>query len=586
MQITGAVLTDRGEPLGGVAVSDGRDWARTGADGSFVLASQAGRPVWARRPPDWPGGRWWGHAQPGEPLLLQLRPARPGEAARSAGPAALTRLAHLTDPHVTVPGDGPAEPAALATRFGDRGDTAAWLRSALAGAAARGAGLAVITGDLTDHGTPAEFRRFTEAVAAAPVPVEIMPGNHDHVGHRYQPEPGDDPCGGGFLGTATVTRYERALGPRWWSADLAGLHLVALDWFSAWCGIDAAEQREFVAADLATRAPGLPVVLLAHDRPDDATLAVARQGAGEPGLLAVLTGHWHADGEVADDGCHFLSTPSVSFGGLDWSRPSWRLVTVSRPDGPPVLRHELAGTAPATQPGRSAAWIPAGSAAPSGGGAVAGTGEAARAAGHRLGERQHLGGVAAGGGAVFAPAAAADGTGLVSRAGPAGVAWTARAAGEPVTGITAAAGQVLAVSGAGRLAALDPATGGQRWAYQLPGRHRRRLLAAPLVSQDGQVIIGDIGAVACLAAATGQVRWELAGPGSPDTLLTYGTGLVSGELAVLPFGGPGAGLTALRVAGGGVAGPDPARTPPPSCSLVPAGDGDAMVVRTATTSLE
>ena len=35
MQVTGSVLSDSGEPLGGVAVSDGRSWVVTRRDGSF-----------------------------------------------------------------------------------------------------------------------------------------------------------------------------------------------------------------------------------------------------------------------------------------------------------------------------------------------------------------------------------------------------------------------------------------------------------------------------------------------------------------------------------------------------------------------
>ena len=565
MQVTGSVLGEGGEPLGGVAVSDGRGWAVTRGDGSFALASVPGRPVWARRPETWPGGRWWGHPRPGRSLMLRLQP-RPGAGGSSPRPAA--RIAHLTDPHVSGL-DG--HPAGLAVRYGDRTDTLGGLRRALAAAAAAGAGLAVITGDLTDHGTPAEFQLVTELIAAAPLPVEVVPGNHDHCGHRYEPDRDDVPRGGGFLGSATVTRYEQAMGPRWWSADLAGVHVVALDWFSAWCGIDAAEQQRFVAADLATRAPGLPVLVLAHDQPGGDTLALLQQGAGPLGLLAVVTGHWHADAQRAVGGCHFLSTPAVAFGGLDWSPPQWRMITISWQEASVHLRHHAVRTVAAQPPARRHGQPPAG----------------AIIASDQLGESQHLGALAADCGTVLAPATAGDGGGLVSRIHPvAGLTWTARAAGEPVTGIRVAPGQVLVSSTAGRLVALDAGTGEQRWAYQLPGRRQRRLLTAPLVTPAGQVITGDIGAVACLDLPSGGLRWEVSGPGSPDTLLTYGTGLVTPQLAVLPFGGPGLGLTALHLADASLAWTDPPGTPPPSSSLVPIGDGDALLLRTATPSLE
>jgi len=568
MRVTGSVLTEDGEALAGISVSDGRSWAVTDARGAFALETSAGRPVWVRRPAGWPGGRWWAHALPGIPVSLRLRaasraarpePGLPGSADQDA-----VRLAHLTDCHVSVPTGEPSDDDEPATRLGGA-VIADGLRHALTGAAARGADLAVITGDLTDHGTEAELRQFAEMTAAAPLPVEVVPGNHDHYGHRHDPDPGDDPRGSGFLGSATTTRYEQVLGPRWWSADLAGVHVVGLDWFSAWCGIDGAEQQRFVAADLSARDQGLPVVVLAHDVPDDGTLGLLRRGAGRAGLLAVLTGHWHADACRLVDGCHFLAGSSLAFGGLDWSPPQWRMLTLNPGGAAAPVRHEAVLTAAARPRARAAAQVPS----------------AAVTARHALGARQHLGSLAVDGESVLAPVTDRDGAGLVSRIHlTAGPTWTAAAAGEPVTGIQPAGGQVLASSAAGRLVALDSASGELRWSYQLPGRHRRRLLGAPLATPDGRVLTGDIGAVACLDAASGAVRWESTGHGSPDTLLTYGTGLVAGTLAVLPFGGPGLGLTAMRLADGGIAWTDQPGTPPPSCSLVPVGDGDALVLRT------
>jgi outer membrane protein assembly factor BamB/predicted MPP superfamily phosphohydrolase len=559
MQITGSVLTDDGGALDGIQVSDGRSWTVTDARGAFTLETSAGRPVWARRPAIWPGGRWWAHAQPGVPVALQLRAAPagiPGSAGRNA-----VRLAHLTDCHVNEPGDEDE----FAARVGGGADTTAGLRHALTAATARGADLAVITGDLTDHGTEAELRKFAEVIADAPLHVEVVPGNHDHYGHLHDPDPGDHPRGGGFLGDATTTRYEQVLGPRWWSADLAGVHVVALDWFSAWCGIDGADQRRFVEADLSARDQGLPVMVLAHDLPDDGTLALLRQGAGPAGLLAVLTGHWHADTYRTVDGCHFLAGSSLAFGGLDWSPPQWRMIDLSPDGGAVQVRHEAIVTADARPLAHSA-------------GPKA---FAAVTASHALGAGQHLGSLTTNDESVLAPATGDDGAGLVSRIDPAaGLAWTVPAAGEPVTGLRAAEGQVLASSVAGRLVALAAASGEQRWAYQLPGRHRRRLLGSPLLTPDGRVLAGDIGAVACLDAASGDVRWESTGHGSPDTLLTYGTGLAAGSLAVLPFGGPGLGLSAMRLADGSLAWTDQPGTPPPSCSVVPVDDGEALVLRT------
>ena len=39
---------------------------------------------------------------------------------------------------------------------------------------------AVITGDLADHGEPAEYEIALRHLASIPVPANLLPGNHDH----------------------------------------------------------------------------------------------------------------------------------------------------------------------------------------------------------------------------------------------------------------------------------------------------------------------------------------------------------------------------------------------------------------------
>jgi Calcineurin-like phosphoesterase len=397
-----------------------------------------GRPVWLRRGPRWPGGQWWQHAASSS-LVFRAESGRSGG---SSPDPATVRIGHLSDPHLTAL-DGDRSAVDLAARFGDQADTTAGLRNALAACADRGAAFAVITGDLTDHGTEEEFRRVTGTITAAPLPVEIVPGNHDHYGHQHQPRPGDTPRGAGFLGSATVTRYEQAMGPRWWSADLAGLHLIGLDWFSARCGIDPAEQQQFVTADLATRTPGLPVVVLAHDQPDDETLALIRGAAGPPGMLALLTGHWHATAERVTGGCHFLSTPAACFGGLDWSPPQLRMITIDAPGGEVRLQHAEIPVAPADQGGTG-----------QGRPRHRGPAPAVATARRKLGTRQHLGTLATVSGTVVAATTDASGAGWLSCVHPGqGTLWTMRAAAEPIGGLLAARGRILASGTAGTIVA-------------------------------------------------------------------------------------------------------------------------------------
>ncbi|WP_226932688.1 outer membrane protein assembly factor BamB family protein [Parafrankia irregularis] len=494
------------------------------------------------------------------------------------------RFAHITDTHVSAIDGDPSQAVELAARYGDQTDTTSGLRYALEAAADHGAAFAVITGDLTDHGTPEEFRRVLDSLAAAPLPVEIVPGNHDHYGHRHQPHPGDTPHGGGFLGAATLTRYEQAMGPRWWSADLGGVHLLALDWFSAWCGIDDTDQQRFVIADLATRAPGLPVVVLAHNQPDHDTLALIRCNAAPDGLLAVLSGHWHADAQRNVGGCHLLSTPAASFGGLDWSPPQLRLITLTSCLRTTDLRHNTIPALP--KPPRS----------PTTSRVDAPT--SPRTTSHSIGDHQHLGTLATLAGTVIAPSADTHGAGHLTRLhtsntdgsdgsdGRVDVLWTMRVADEPVTGVLASHDQILACSHAGTLTALDPATGATHWTRHLPHWQQRRLLATPILTATGRLIVGDVGGITCLNIDTGDTVWHRDQLGQVDTLLTYGTGLATDRLAVLPLGGPTPGLTALNLRDGTLAWTDPPGTPPPSTSLVAIDGTDALLLRTAGPTLE
>jgi outer membrane protein assembly factor BamB len=481
------------------------------------------------------------------------------------------RIAHITDAHVSALDAEPGRPAGLSARYGDRTDSLAGLQRIFSSASRRGATLAVITGDLTDHGTPHEFRQVRSAIAAAPMTVMMVPGNHDHQGHRHEPNSDDEPRGGGFLGTATTARYEQEMGPRWWSADVGGAHFLALDWFSAWCGIDHAEQQRFAVADLTTRVPGSPVVVLSHDQPDEETMDLIRQESGQGALLAVLTGHWHASAHRTVSGCHFLSTPAATVGGLDWSAPQFRMLTIR---GTALSATSLEPTWEPT-PGRSLHQEESAGSCPQ----IVFEG--------RQGSLQHLGNLVAVGVDTVVPTTSADGHGCLTRVNSGtGQVWAAEIAGEPLTGLIAHDGRVAATSVAGAVTTLDANTGQRLWERQIPDRSRRHLIAAPAISPAGDIIVGDISGFACLDASSGDLRWETPVLGPRDTLLTYGTPAVTPDLAVLPLGGPARGLTALRLTDGTIAWSEPPGTPPPSSSLINVADGDALLLRTLGPTLE
>lgn len=468
------------------------------------------------------------------------------------------RLAHITDVHLSVDRGDPRGGLEFTARHGDATDVLAALDAALLHAAGRGAGAVLVTGDLTEHGTVAEFRRFAARARAAPVPVWTVPGNHDHYGHLHEPSPDDRPAGGGFLGTATVHRYESVIGPRWWSRDHGSLHIVGLDWFSALCGIDGGAQRDFLASDLASLPEGTQVLLLSHEQLDEEWFAHIREAAPQVRVVGALSGHCHSPKVLDEDGCLHVSTGSACFGGLDWTPPQVRLLdwdgtrlTVSSPQRPGRQRvgRRLSGQA------RRRSLV--------------------------IGGGQHLAGCTVCEGILAVPADDPDSPGAVvagidAESGP---RWWRPLPGAPVTGVAAGGDAVILVTQTGGVHCLGAGDGASRWQLQLGDPCRNRLMSAPVPAGDGAVVAGNLAALAALDLDGGGVRWLRDDLGPIDTLLTLGAGICADDQVVLPFSGPHRGLTALGLDDGGVRWTDPPRTPPPLSTVVGAGGGDALVVR-------
>ena len=85
----------------------------------------------------------------------------------------MVRIAQVTDPHLTATGPAPGGY-----------DAAAALAAVLARIAALDPAptLVMLTGDLTENGTPDEYRRLREMLAGFPLPLAAIPGNHDRRG--------------------------------------------------------------------------------------------------------------------------------------------------------------------------------------------------------------------------------------------------------------------------------------------------------------------------------------------------------------------------------------------------------------------
>jgi hypothetical protein len=247
---------DAGESgLAGVVVSDLRDVAVTGADGRYALTVAADAAVlFVSLPDGWiPVGRFW------EPLVRETGGASGGASAAASIDFALRRretagsftFLHASDTHLS-------EPSLPRIRL---------LRALVE---SKRPAFVLITGDLVRDALrvgEAEARGYydmlTSELARFPVPVFVVPGNHDIFGIERQQSlvARDHP----LYGRAMCRRYT---GPEYYSFNWGGIHFLGLDtvdyddlWYYG--HIDQA-QLDWVARDLKQIPSAMPVVTFNH----------------------------------------------------------------------------------------------------------------------------------------------------------------------------------------------------------------------------------------------------------------------------------------------------------------------------------
>ncbi|MCJ0902439.1 PQQ-binding-like beta-propeller repeat protein [Rhodococcus sp. ARC_M6] len=467
----GIVTHTDGRPAADITVSTGGVVTTTDTDGRFTLNCQTewGNFVVLTRPTGYTASPWWHRISPLEDeksteLRFELVPEEQ---------SLPYQFLHLSDPHLTTPevvASGDYDFAHYA-----EGGLPAQVESFLGrlSVLAPKARCIMLTGDLTDHGLAAEFDAYRAAVAGSPLSVHAVPGNHDHMNgthdsfvsrNNYLTNQGDP------------SHYEKHIGPRWYSFDVAGLHVVALDWHSHELGIDHEEQNAWLSADLSQLDLGAPYILLSHDQPGS---SIVNELPWQP--IATFSGHWHASRVVDVKGSLHVNTPAALFAGLDYSPPTFRHVTW---DGESItLRTEiLECEAPAT-----------------------------------------LGDIRA---ATFAPALTSSADDAVLwQAGTAGAGHRQRAA---VSGNTVFIGGQIEDRAAGTVEALDLDTGELRWQTATGSSVK----TTPALAGDVVIVAEVSGDLLGLDAETGTGRWRL-GSSDPLRRFAWGTPTVANNIAYM-----------------------------------------------------
>ncbi len=182
----------------------------------------------------------------------------------------------------------------------------------------------VLTGDLADHGRPAEYALLRKELAALPMPVHPLPGNHDDL-------------------AALLAAFPEVPAANY-AVDAGDVRLVCCD--STIPGEDSGDlsDPEWLDATLAT-APGVPTLVamhhppypvgvrwldrMGHARPERVADVIARH----PQVVRVLAGHVHAGSVTGFAGTVAATCPSTY-------RQGW-----VDPEGPPAYSDAPPGMA-------------------------------------------------------------------------------------------------------------------------------------------------------------------------------------------------------------------------------------------------
>ena len=367
------------------------------------------------------------------------------------------------------------------------------------------------TGDLTDTGTEEECRGYVEALKATRLKVHPVVGNHDYVNGTWKE------------GKYDAGSYQKHISPLNYSFDHKGVHFVSYD--SIQKGNEAVPS-EWLLADLEAQPHERPIVVLVH-YPLTAKFYDALKRYP---IVATLSGHWHTsrlyhDGKIA----HFNS-PSLCFGGIDYSPRGYR---VFRWDGQTLHCQTVPLKRPQPQQ-KSPASISVGWSAP-------------------LDAESHIAAPLLVNGRVIA--------GLMNENEMnrgALACWDAESGKQlwrvPLKASvknTPASHQDLAIAATvtGEVTAVNVADGQTRWTYQLGDPSERWIFSAPVV-KDGKVYVGSAPHFAALNADTGKPIWVREGLNGSDWISSYVSPVCDGERVYMGFFWGRTNLIALNAASG------------------------------------
>lgn len=217
-----------------------------------------------------------------------------------------TLIVQLSDPHIR-------EPQRLAYRRINTADYLAKNINAI-NKLPQTPNAVVITGDLTDFGRPEEYQHLADLLKKLPMPVYLLPGNHDNHAELRKAFPTHT-----YLGKSSFIQY---------AVDIHDLHLIALDStthhesYGTLC-----KQRLAWLEQALEESKHKPVIIALHHPPFDSLIGhMDKQGLLEgrdafeelvaqyPNVVRVIAGHVHRDIQTSFAGtiASTISSPAHS----------------------------------------------------------------------------------------------------------------------------------------------------------------------------------------------------------------------------------------------------------------------------------
>jgi hypothetical protein len=296
-------------PLAGIVVCTVLDCAVTDDEGSYDVPVEAGTAtVWIRQPDGLRPTRSFWRRVPEDPFEWLVDFGLESDQSGSADADGEFTFLHASDTHL----DEESLPR---------------IRRLRELAEERGVAFVVITGDLIrdalrvgEETATGRYRLFREETNAFPMPVWVVPGNHEIFGieRHLSGVAKEHPLYGKAM-------FERFLGPTCYSFDHGGIHFIGLDTASFddrwYYGDVSAKQLEWLAEDLSHVDDAMPIVTFNHIPLVSALVTVSGFGEDDeaPGSVIEVEGtrrFRHIVGNFADVAERFRGRPwTLALGG-------------------------------------------------------------------------------------------------------------------------------------------------------------------------------------------------------------------------------------------------------------------------------